>query len=426
MKKGNKRYFMYLRRLSYLFSLFALGSFAVLTNAQSAVPDPQNIPAVTVSTGSAEAQAVRNLAYQRLEKALAIYQKALQHPWPTLQSNEVLAFARYDPAVAVLRQRLCATQDLSETACLASPNLNYFDEEVEEAVVLFQERHGLIADGVVGATTRYALNVSPQQRCHQIEVNLKRWSRLIHLVNPAYIWINVPDHRLRLVKDHHAILTARVIVGKPSRQTPEINSKLTRIILNPSWTVPPGIARKDVIPQAMQDSDYLTRHRIRIFNRANQELDPDEVDWLAVKKNPSQYILRQDPGPQNALGQIKFEFANPHLIYLHDTPAKALFESEKRLFSSGCVRLEDPFDFLAALEELDPSLQQAAPRIEAALESGRTTVISLKQAIPIHLTYITAWVDKTGVLHFWDDVYGRDPALPRNLQRLANDLPQPL
>ncbi len=412
---------MRVSRLNYLLTLGAL-SFALLMS-ESSLHAESRIASVSTAavTGS---QAVRNLAYQRLEKVLSSYQKALQHPWPLLQTSEVLAFGCHDPAVAVLRRRLCATQDLSETACVVSPNFNYFDEEVEEAVALFQERHGLIADGVVGATTRYALNVSPQQRCHQIEVNLKRWSRLIHLANPAYIWINVPDHRLRLVKEHQTILTARVIVGKPSRQTPEINSKVTRIVLNPFWTVPPGIARRDVIPKAMQDSDYLSRHHIRIYNRANQELDQDEVDWLAVKKNPSQYILRQDPGPHNALGQIKFEFANPHLIYLHDTPTKALFEAEKRLFSSGCVRLEDPFDFLAALEALDPSLQEAAPRIEAALKSGCTTVISLKQAIPIHLSYITAWVDKAGIVHFWDDVYTRDPVLPASQQKLANDLPQ--
>ena len=126
------------------------------------------------------------------------------------------------------------------------------------------------------------------------------------------------------------------------------------------------------------------------------------------------------------MGQIKFEFANSHLVYLHDTPSKALFDAERRLFSSGCVRLENPFEFLEALEKLDPSLQQAASSIKAALESGRTTVINLKTPIPIHLTYITAWVDKNDVLHFWDDVYGRDPVLPADKEQLANDLPEPI
>ena len=382
----------------------------------------------TLNSVSAQTPSVMIPAYSRLEKKLAFYQQAAQHPWPRLQTNEVLSIGMQDPMVAVLRQRLCATEDLTKSACTNVTNPNNFDEQVEDAVALFQERHGLNDDGVVGATTRQALNVSAAQRLHQIEFNLQRWSRLIALANPAYIWINVPDHRLRLVKDHHAILTARVIVGKPSRPTPEINSEVTRIILNPYWTVPPGIARRDVIPKAMRDPNYLSRSHIRIYavNQPNKELDPSAVDWLAVKKNPGRYILRQDPGPHNSLGQIKFEFANPHLVYLHDTPSKALFDAERRLFSSGCVRLEAPFEFLEALEELDPSLQQAASRIEVALESGRTTVINLKTPIPIHLTYITAWVDKKEVVHFWDDVYGRDPALPVNKEQLANDLPEPI
>lgn len=367
-------------------------------------------------------------AYLRLEDKLEFYQNAAQHPWPSLQTNEVLSVGMQSPSVAVLRQRLCATQDLAMGACTEMTNPTEFDEQVEEAVAFFQERHGLNADGVVGTATRFALNVSAAQRLHQIQLNLQRWSRLIDLANPAYIWINIPDHRLRLIKDHHAILTARVIVGKPSRPTPEINSRVTRFILNPYWTVPPGIARREVIPKAMRDPNYLSRAQIRIFaaNQPNKELDPHTVNWLAVRKNPERYILRQDPGPHNSLGQIKFEFANPHLVYLHDTPSKALFDAERRLFSSGCVRLEDPFEFLEALEKLDPSLQQAASRIEDALESGRTTVINLKTPIPIQLTYITAWVDKEDVLHFWDDVYGRDPALPVDKEQLTNDLPQPI
>lgn len=408
MQKENKWFQCKLNRLraSVLLGLFSLASFSI--QAQT--------PSVTVP------------AYSRLEKKLTFYQKAAQHPWTRLQTNEVLSIGMQDPIIAVLRQRLCATEDLPASACNNVPNPNDFDEQVEDAVALFQERHGLNDDGVVGATTRQAMNISAAQRLHQIEFNMQRWSRLIVLANPAYIWINVPDHRLRLVKDHHAILTARVIVGKPSRPTPEINSEVTRIILNPYWTVPPGIARRDVIPKAMRDPNYLNRSHIRIFavNQPNKELNPSAVDWSGVRKNPGRYILRQDPGPHNSLGQIKFEFANPHLVYLHDTPSKVLFDAERRLFSSGCVRLEEPFEFLEALAELDPSLQQAASRIEAALESGRTTVINLKTPIPIHLTYLTAWVDKNDVLHFWDDVYGRDPALPMDKKQLANDLPEPI
>lgn len=355
-----------------------------------------------------------NPSYQRLAKVLPFYQATIDNPWPYLYLSQSLRVGMQDPAVLVLRQRLCATHDLSAVVCKLHSNSLRFDKELEEAVALFQERHGLLIDGRVGKITCAALNVSPRQRTHQIQLNLQRWSRLIALAEPAYIWINVPDHYLRLIKNHHIIFISRVIVGKPSRQTPDINSKVTRIILNPYWTVPPGIARNDVIPNIIKNKNYLQQHRMRVFaaNKPNKELNPNEVDWLAVKQNPSRIILRQDPGPHNALGQIKFEFSNPYLVYLHDTPVKGLFNAQRRLFSSGCVRMEDPFDFLEALVAFDPSLKQEETKIEAALESGQTVTIRLKQPIPIHLTYITAWADKAGSVHFWDDVYGRDPAFP--------------
>jgi murein L,D-transpeptidase YcbB/YkuD len=349
-------------------------------------------------------------AYQRLEDSLPLYEAAAVHPWPRLNLVKNLSVGMHDPTIAVLRQRLCATHDLPATACNFHPNETYFDESLEEAVAFFQKRHGLVSDGIVGELTQRSLNVSPKQRVQQIQLNLQRWSRLIGLAESAYIWINIPDHQLRLIKDHHVILISRIIVGKLSRQTPEINSQVTRIILNPYWTVPPGMARRDVIPEIIKNKNYLQQHRMKVFaaNQPNVALNPDEVDWLAIEQNPSRIILRQEPGPHNALGQIKFEFSNPHLVYLHDTPAKHLFGAERRLFSSGCVRMEDPFYLLEALAQLDPSLKQAEPQIEAALESGKTTAIQLAQPIPIHLTYITAWVDRAGMLYLWDDVYGLD------------------
>lgn len=364
--------------------------------------------------------------YQRLENSLPLYEAAVKHPWPRLNLAESLHFGMRDSAVLILRQRLCATHDLSSESCRLHSNDRQFDEELEDAVALFQERHGLISDGIVGEATRQALNVSPWQRLQQIKLNLQRWSRLIRIVEPAYIWINVPDHRLRLIKDHHAILISRIIVGKPSRKTPEINSKVTRVILNPFWTVPPGIARRDVIPQIIKNKGYLQQRRMKVFsvNQPNKPLDPYQVDWLAAQKNPSRIILRQDPGPHNALGQIKFEFSNPYLVYLHDTPGKHLFDEERRLFSSGCVRMEDPFDLLEALTQFDPSLKQTEAQIEVTLESGKTVAIRLTRPIPIHLTYITAWVDKIGVLHFWDDVYGQDAILPDKAADNENDFPE--
>jgi murein L,D-transpeptidase YcbB/YkuD len=367
----------------------------------------------------------QNTAYHRLQSMVSIYEAATKHPWPVLPRQVTLKINMTHPIIPLLRERLCKTHDLSADECTNHP---VFDKSVEKAVRLFQERHGLNPDGIVGEATRAALNVSPAKRLRQINVNLARWAHLIKQANPRYIWINIPDYRLRLVDNHQAIMTLRVIVGKPSRKTPEIHSAITRIVLNPYWYVPPGIRRRDVIPKAIANPAYLRQQRIRIFSttQPNKELYVNQINWSEVKNNPARYVFRQDPGAHNALGQIKFEFNNPHLVYLHDTPAKELFDEEKRLFSSGCIRMKEPFVFLSHLMDWDERLSKQKQQVNNALLGGRTTIIQPGHPIPIHITYITAWVDKNNVLHFWDDVYQHDQQItiqPNNQQR---DLPQPV
>ncbi len=382
------------------------------------------IPAYTLAA-SEDTQPVT--AYQRLEKMLPIYEKAVRKPWPTLSVQYTLSKGMSDPAVITLRKRLCKTKDL--ICPRSSKHDMLFDEQLDEAVKLFQERHNLNPDGVVGPSTRAALNISPKARLQQIRVNLSRLKHLSDQAESRYIWVNVPDCRLRLVDNHEATAIFPVIVGKPSRKTPEINSKITRITINPYWYVPPTILRQDIIPKASSHPDYLIQHHIHVFlgGQSKGEVPPYKINWTNVKSNPARYVFRQDPGPHNALGQIKFEFSNKHAVYLHDTPTKALFEQEQRLFSSGCIRLKDPLVFLSHLVEWDESsLRGQKRRLDDAVQSGVTTTFQLGHPIPIHVTYITAWVDTDGNLHFWDDVYKHDQQLTIQEENEDEDLPPPV
>lgn len=361
-----------------------------------------------------------------LEKMLPMYQLAMQHPWSKIIVDFPLKKDVTHPAVILLRQRLCQTKDL--LACADSAKNQLFDAPVEKAVRIFQERHNLNPDGIVGDATLKALNVSPAQRLSQININVARWKALLSDTRDQYVWVNIPDYRLRLVKNHAVITTFPVIVGKISRKTPEIRSNIDRIVINPYWYVPPTILRKDILPKVMRDTDYLQTLNIKVFSvkRPSQALNPANINWLSVKENPSQYVFRQEPGDDNALGRIKFEFANSHLIYLHDTPATALFNQNNRSFSSGCIRVKDPLSFLAYLMDWDSVLRQEKVQMETALASGKTTVFKLSTPVPIRITYITAWVDKSGILHFWDDIYDKDQQLIIQQNRQQNDLPQPV
>ncbi len=201
----------------------------------------------------------------------------------------------------------------------------------------------------------------------------------------------------------------QAIVGKPERPTPEINSTVTRIVFNPYWNIPKMIAEEDIVPKAINNPDYLDDMHIRVFERQDTdaaELDPHDVDWNSAQDDGLQYHLRQDPGNDNALGLVKFEFPNSNDVYMHDTPAKNLFNLDKRAFSSGCIRLEKPFELVTYLMQDDP--EWTNDMLEQILAANTTKYQKVSRPTRVIITYLTAWVDDEGDLQFRDDLYGLD------------------
>lgn len=362
--------------------------------------------------------AARN--YITLQQSIALYEKAINHPWPIISPRSgLLKPGMKNHAVFALRQRLLATGELKYDDPLEAST---FDENLTSAVMAFQSTHGLNPDGVVGASTLAQLNISPAQRITQIEVNMARWSKLAGHLGNNYIMVNVPAYTMDLVENGATVLSMKAIVGKPTRPTPEIESTITRIVLNPYWNVPKLIAQKDIVPKILNDPNYLDEMNIKILNRDDEddssEIDPSEIDWQEAEDSGFRYHFRQEPGENNALGLVKFEFQNSHDIYMHDTPAKELFDADKRDFSSGCIRLERPFELVSLL--MQGSQNWSEEREQSILEEGKTSYIKIPHPIPVIIAYLTVFVDDQGQLQFRDDIYGWDqpdpPAQPEEPQ----------
>jgi murein L,D-transpeptidase YcbB/YkuD len=351
--------------------------------------------------------------YMRLQAELPYYEKAVNdpqnYPWPMISGSQILHPGSHSSKVLLLRQRLQTTNDLARN----SEYTSVFDETLTQAVKVFQWRHGLNADGVVGSATREALNIPAETRLQQIKLNMQRWADLADTVNGRYILVNIPEYQLHVIDNNDERLNMKIVVGKPTRQTPELTSTITRIVFNPAWNVPHKIAKNDIVKKILEDPDYLDDNRIRIFSgqeNDSYEINRRDIDWRDVMENGFSYHFRQDPGIKNALGLVKFEFQNTFDVYLHDTPAKELFAQDKRDFSSGCIRLEKPFALVAYLTQQDEKMD--SNKLREFLESRHTRYFRLANAMPILITYITSWVDKEGLLHFVEDVYQRDAAQP--------------
>lgn len=340
--------------------------------------------------------------YYRLKKALDYYESLQTRSWPSI-STSMLQKGSSNPAVPELRERLRLTGDLLPNEDNQSER---FDAALEQAVKRFQTRHGLKADGILGTQTERELNVTPYERAEEIRRNMQRWAALPAQLGRRFIFINIPEYRFDLVENGHSVLTMKIIVGKPDRPTPELTSSLTQIEINPYWNIPPSIAEKDILPKILKDPHYLDQMNIKVVQRRKSEvisIDPAKIDWNEAVKNGFAYDLRQEPGKNNALGLVKFDFPNDYDVYMHDTPAKDLFNKEVRIFSSGCIRLEKPFALLSYLLNGNPEWN--LEHLAEVLQSGKETVIKVKP-LPVYVIYATAWVDRDGILNFRRDPYG--------------------
>jgi len=280
-----------------------------------------------------------------------------------------------------------------------------YNDALVQAVRLFQANQGLQVDGIIGPQTIRAMNVPPQQRLQQVQLNLERL-RWINAQRSDYLLlINIASGHLQLMRGNEQLWQARAQTGRPSRPTPPIVSYINRITLNPSWTVPPTILREDMLPQIRRNPDYLETHSMQILDAQGNLLDPQEINW----SNPRGIIVRQPPGPTNPLGQMVFRLPNPFSIYLHDTPSQHLFQQANRNLSSGCVRVEEA-DGLARylLAGLTESQRE---RIAEQLASGQTHQVALANGPQVILAYWTAYADENGRAAYIADSYGLDRAL---------------
>jgi len=344
--------------------------------------------------------------YAAGRKALAEYRSIAElGGWPRIPSGPPLKAGMSDTRVPALRRRLAMTGDLPAT--LAHTD-TAFDAELEAAVRRAQRRHRIEADGILGAATLQALNVSVESRIDQLRVNLERGRQVLHeITDDDLVVIDIAGFEVHFVSGGRKSWISRAVVGQPFRATPSFKARIEQVVINPDWTVPPGILAKDILPFLQRgDLGVLERKKLTMLDRNGRVVDPRSVNFRVLTARNFPFVLRQAPGPDNALGVVKLTFPNPHLVYLHDTPSKSLFNETVRTFSSGCIRTEDALD-LAVLALADP-LRWSRNALDELVARTETRTINLRKPLPVLLIYWTADQDEDGSIVFKADPYQRD------------------
>lgn len=358
-------------------------------------------------------------AHAALSAALARYEQiAAAGGWPAIPPGPRVDPGMSDPRIPLVRKHLLITGDLPQSKAAVQPGAaGVLDKALAQALRLYQGRHGLGVHGALDEKTAAAMSVPVGVRVAMLRLNLKRLARMPDM-GDRYLLVNVPAKELFVIEDGKVTFVNRVSVGRPDRQTPELKSAISRIELNPYWTVPPRIASVDLLPMIKADPNFFNTYRVRVFG-GDGEVSPTKVNWQKLSSMP--YRLRQEPGEANALGRIKFVFANNYSVYLHGTPVQEQFQINGRFLTSGCIRAEDPVRLAAHILRYDQP-EWSLEAMHLAIESGENTPIKLNFPLPIYLAYLTAWVDEQGQVHFAEDIYSRDRDGGRLVSQLDADL----
>lgn len=346
--------------------------------------------------------------YVGLRQALAQLRKVREAGgWPKVADGHSLKPGMDEPAVAQLRSRLVAGGFLEPRFAHGTK----YDGAVTAAVKKYQAEQYLGADGMAGATTLGALNVSVDARIDQVRVNMERARWLLYKLQGTFVIVDIAGYKVAMYRDGQPIWRSRVQVGKPYRNTPIFQAEITYITFNPTWTVPPTILKEDVLPKILKNPGYLDANRIKVIDRAGAVVDPSTVDWT----RPNGLSLRQDAGQDSSLGQVVIRFPNDYAIYLHDTPHRELFAKTVRATSSGCIRVENPLQLVELLFN-DPVRWNSAG-IQKQLANGRTENIRLPVKVPVLLAYWTVDLNSDGRVTFKPDVYDYDSTVLRSLNQ---------
>ncbi len=356
--------------------------------------------------------------YQKLQQALVQYRQLQERGgWPKVEPQGVVKLNDSAKVVLDVRRRLFPQQRVNAR----DSALYVYDKDVQQAVTDFQKRHGLLVDGILGPQTYKAMNVPVSERIDQLVLNMERWRWLPRQLAPegksdTYIMVNIPAFQVSVMEKDKEVMQMKAVVGKNLHSTPIFSHEIQYLIFSPYWNVPNSIVEQDIKPHMQRNPNWLASNNMEMvttFGPDARRVPVKRVNWNTMTQHNFDYRIRQRPGPDNALGRVKFMFPNEYAVYLHDTPADHLFREAERNLSHGCVRVERPADLATYLLRNKQGWDKN--RVRQAMNAREEQRVNLEKNVPVYLVYFTAWVADDGTVQFRNDIYGHDQALAQEL-----------